>query len=174
MGPLDLDFRPTRPAAPLGWAILVLGLGVLATLPVLHRQWLAEAESLEAAAREMEARRPRPAASPGDRAAEEGLAAARKALEKARLPWNSLFAALEAADSQDVAILAILPDSPRSQVRIEAEARNLAAMLAYQRRLEQAGGLRQVTLVDHEAAADSGGAVRFHLAAAWGEDHGHP
>lgn len=174
MGPLHLDFRRSRPAGPLGWVLLALGLAALGILLALDRQWREEARALEAAVGEMEARLPRPAPSPRDRAAEEGAAAARKALEKAKLPWDGLFAALEAADDRDVAILAVLPDGPRRQVRIQAEARSLAAMLAYQRRLERDGRLRQVILVDHEASADPGEAVRFHLAAAWGEDNGRP
>ncbi|MBS1191791.1 MAG: hypothetical protein H6R10_3583 [Rhodocyclaceae bacterium] len=171
---LDIDFhRPPAPSA-LGWALLLAGVAALAALLAVQWQWREEAQELQAALQQAEARLPRnaPRRAGKDDAA---LAAARQAIAKARLPWDGLFAALESADNEDVAVLAVAPDGPRGLVKVHAESRNLAAMLAFQRRLEQGGGLRQVTLLEHDAAGDKGGApVRFHISAAWGGNHGHP
>jgi len=173
MHSLDLDFhRPPRPG-PWGRLLLLVGLLALGGLWGADRQWQEESRALGITAQRLEARLPRPAASRAG--SDQALAAARKALEKARLPWGSLFTALESADNEDVAVLAVIPDGPRGQVKIHAEARDLGAMLAYHRRLEQGGALRQVILADHETSGEGGTApVRFHISAVWGPDHGHP
>lgn len=173
MHTLDLDFhRPPRPS-PLGWLSLLAGLLALGGVLGVHRQWQEESRILVAEVRQIESRLPRRAAPRGG--GDEALAAARQTLEKAKLPWGSLFAALESADNQDVAVLAVLPDGVRGQVKIHAEARDLPAMLAYHRRLEQSGILRQVVLLDHESSKDAGATpVRFHISAAWGAERGRP
>jgi len=173
---LDLDFhRAPRPSA-WGWALLVAGLALAAALLGLHEELATDTARHQAALRRIEARLPgagrQEGAGTGDDAA---LAAARQALARAQRPWNQLLATLEAADDPDTAVLAITPDAARGQVKIHAEARHLAAMLAYHQRLQASAGLRQVSLVDHELVPSGAETpVRFHITARWGDGHGGP
>ncbi|MGE5490672.1 MAG: pilus assembly protein [Actinomycetota bacterium] len=175
MQALDIDFhRPPRPSA-LGWLLLAVGLAALAALLAAHRHWADGSERLQATLYSLESRLPRPTPAKSNGKNDEALTAARLALEKSRMPWGSLFKALESADNPDVALLAVTPEASRGLLKIHAEARDLSAMLAYHRRLEQEPVLRQVTLVDHETGGEAGVTrVRFHISAAWGPDHGHP
>jgi Tfp pilus assembly protein PilN len=90
-------------------------------------------------------------------------------VEKSRLPWDNLFASLESTDQTDVALLAIVPEVGRRQVKIHAEARDFGAMLAFQRHLQMNTNLSQVVLLDHTVNKDSAEKpVRFHIQANWG------
>lgn len=175
MQALDIDFhRPPRPG-PWGWLLLAVGLAALAALLAAHRHWADASERLQATLASLESRLPRPASARINGKNEEALAAARRVLDKSSMPWGSLFKALESADNPDVALLAVIPEASRGLLKIHAEARDLSAMLAYHRRLEQEPVLRQVTLADHETGGEAGVTrVRFHISAAWGPDHGHP
>jgi len=177
---LELDFqRPARPSL-FGWVLLLAGLAALAALLGVQHTLAQQTLARHATAKRIEALLPGAGATrtrnpDGDAA----LAAARQALERSKLPWSGLFAALEAADDKDVALLAVTPDVARGQLKIHAEARHLAAMLAFHQRLQHADGLRNVVLVDHEVSnavskEAAGPSVRFHIVAAWGADHGRP
>jgi hypothetical protein len=180
MRTLELDFQRPAPPSFLGWAILLAALVALAALLGVHHTLDGETRTLQAAVKRIEALVPGAAMvraqDPTDDAA---LTAARRALERSKLPWSGLFAALESADSKDVALLAVTPDVARGQLKIHAEARHLAAMLAFHQRLQQAEGLQRVALVDHEVSREESKdtaepSVRFHIVAAWGADHGRP
>ena len=84
-------------------------------------------------------------------------------------PGDRLFVTLEAVDGPDVALLMLSPDTRKRTLRIQAEARDVDAMLAYLRVLEQSGAFTQVVLVEHEIQdSDPQRPLRFSLAAAWG------
>ena len=101
--------------------------------------------------------------------------AARQQLDKAKLPWDNLFSALESTDQTDVALLAVSPEPLRQQVKIHAEARSFDAMLAFQRHLQMNTGLTQVVLTDHTVVKDvPEKPVRFHIIANWGMSHVNP
>lgn len=173
---LELDFQRPAPPSPLGWVILLAALVSLAALLGVHHTVANETRALQATVKRIEALVPGAATvsaqNPNDDAA---LTAARRALERSKLPWSGLFTALESADNKDVALLAVTPDVARGQLKIHAEARHLAAMLAFHQRLQQAEGLQRVALVDHEVSKEAAEpSVRFHIVAAWGADHGRP
>ncbi len=174
MRALAIDFQRRPPAHPLGWVVLLAGVSALAFL--LHAGRTFEQEELGqqqrlAAVNARLATVPRSAAP--DARADASLAAARQALDKAKLPWNELFSGLEAAHGSDVALLSVSPEVTRRQVRIQAEARDFAAMLAYHRQLQQQPGLGQVVLVDHVIVKDVPETpVRFQILAAWGTADG--
>jgi hypothetical protein len=173
---LELDFQRPSPPGLFGWMMLLAALAALAALAGVHHTLAEETRARHATVQRIEAVVPGAATArsqnPNDNAT---LTAARRALELSKLPWNGLFAALESADNKDVALLALTPDVARGQLKIHAEARHLAAMLAFHQRLQQAHGLYQVALVDHEVSKDAAEpSVRFHIVAAWGAGHGHP
>jgi hypothetical protein len=60
-------------------------------------------------------------------------------------------------------------------VKIHAEARDLASMLAFHRQLQQNPALAQVVLVDHTVMKDVPfKPVRFHILAQWGMQNANP
>lgn len=169
MRTLDIDFHRAPHPSVLGWILLAAGLTVAAGLATMHHAVNIETARHQTTLRSIETRLAKVTQPETGTASDDTtLAAAQQVLASAERPWNSLLTALEAADDKDTAVLSITPDTVRSQVRIHAEARHLAAMLAYQQRLQAENGLRQVTLIDHEMVRDSAEApVRFHINASW-------
>lgn len=176
MRPLAFDFQRRPRPHPAGWLLLLVGTVALAATLHLARgiaqdRHVQQLRLAQASARLAASSR----AAAGLPQRDAGFAAARQALEQARLPWAELFAALEAAQGEDVALLTLAPEAARRQVRIQAEARDFAAMLAYQEQLQRQPGLAQVVLVDHLVMKDQPHSpVRFQVLAAWETRHGQP
>src|SRR6185369_8462644 len=135
MRSLQFDFqRKTAPSAT-GWLLLVAGIAGLAGLG--QEQLRLDDQKAAQAARLAQLHAPGGSASlTGNEPDDKAVVAARKLLDGAKLPWDTLFTALEAAEGKDVALIAIAPDAQRRQVKIHAEARSLDAMLAFQRELQ--------------------------------------
>lgn len=174
MRPLQLDFHHHAGPGLLGWVILAGGLLTLGSLVWSHDHLRRSTDEVRVATRAAAPAAPaQPLVMPDVPPAE--LAAARDALVQIGLPWDDVFAALEDAAHRDVALLAVNPDPRKGEVRLAAEARDLAAMLAYHQRLETAPALRNVALIDHEVvASDPQHPVRFNITANWVIDHGRP
>lgn len=176
---VELDFvRRPRPSAA-GWALLAAGMLAAGAALWAGHEAAAGAAVHEAALRRIERTLPdavRAPLSPAEtRARDATLADMRRVQAQLELPWGELFATLEALASPDIALLALTPDARKRQLRIAAEARDLAAMLAYHRRLEDSAALRDVALVNHEIAEQQPGRpVRFNLVAAWDIDDARP
>lgn len=173
MNGFELDFqRGPRPSG-WGWLLLVVGGAALAGAVQVHHLVQQEAQSQARRLARAQATAPLPSAA--DAAEDPAVVAARRALELARLPWDTLFAALEATDRTDVALLSVAPETARRRLRIEAEARDLGAMLGFQRELQRSAALRDVVLVDHTMTKDGAEMpVRFALVANWGGTHAAP
>jgi Tfp pilus assembly protein PilN len=85
-------------------------------------------------------------------------------------PWADLFAALEAAPTQAVALMAIEPTVANRSVRLTGEARDAQAMLGYLAALQHDVRLSQVVLVSHQVQAQAPGTpVRFAIQALWAD-----
>jgi Tfp pilus assembly protein PilN len=65
-------------------------------------------------------------------------------------PWAALLAGLEAATPEDVALVSVEPDPPKSSVRLQAEAKTLDALLTYSQRLASVEPFGDVTLLKHD------------------------
>lgn len=177
MRPLQLDFQRRPRASAFGWLLLLAAgvtlAGLLQAHNVLAQQAAAHAATLHRIQVKLPAIDPAPRQSGAHNDA--ALLTARQVIEQSKLPWNGLFAALESADGQDVALLAVTPDVLRHRVKIHAEARDLAAMLVFYRHLQQSDGMAQVVLVDHAVSKETAEApVRFHVYAVWGGNHDSP
>lgn len=94
-----------------------------------------------------------------------------KAAAELHTPWAGMLADLEQASlasKDDVALLVIEPDPVLHRVRVLAEARTLAAALAYVQRLQNSGSLRNALLESHEIRTDeTERPVRVQITAAW-------
>jgi Tfp pilus assembly protein PilN len=97
------------------------------------------------------------------------LAAARDTAQRLSLPWSKLFAALEGAASDQVALLAIEPDPRAGTVSISGDSKDYLAALTYVLNLSRADSLSHVTLVRHETKQnDPQRPVAFTVSASWG------
>ena len=164
---LDLNFQPNHKPGLIGWGLLAFSLLTLGGLVWSHDQLRREMDSVRVAGKNPRAAAARSQGGRPEPAAAE-VASARQALDEIGLPWDDVFGALEGAAHKDVALLAVNPDPRRGSLRIMAEARNLAAMLAYHQRLQAAPHLRDVALTDHEVARDDPQRpVRFNIMATW-------
>jgi hypothetical protein len=98
------------------------------------------------------------------------LAAAAETVRRISLSWDGLFAALEAASSDKIALLGVEPDPKSRTVLITGEGKDYAAALAYVVELRRAGALARVHLVHHETKRDDPQkAVAFSIAASWSD-----
>lgn len=89
-------------------------------------------------------------------------------LDRLALPWDGLFADIEASVVPDVALLGIQPDARGHLVTLEGEARDLKALLTFLARLEAAPGLVDAHLTRHEIRQnDPNRPLAFTLQARW-------
>jgi Tfp pilus assembly protein PilN len=106
-----------------------------------------------------------PEPTPVDRRRE---AQARRLLVQLDAPWNDLFSLLERHASPQVGLLRLDPDAATGQVRLTALAKDLGAMAAWLRALEQDPRLSEVQLLQHQIEdLTPGRPVRFSLSAHW-------
>lgn len=165
--PLYLDFvRQRRHRALLGPALLAAAL--LASAGLIVWFTMLTGAGTDTAARETALsrrgstpQRDRPVALSAEE--EKRLAAA---LRQLTTPWESLLAGVEKAASDDIAVLALEQDAAQGTLKLLAEARHPAAMLAYLRRIEGSGALRSATLETHKIDVQQPGQpVRFSISA---------
>ena len=79
-------------------------------------------------------------------------------------PWSTLLDTLESVTPADVALVSVEPDAAQAAVRLQAEARSLQALLAYEQSLRAAPLFREVALIRHETnESDPVRPVRLHL-----------
>jgi hypothetical protein len=113
-----------------------------------------------------------PRTAPIRKATPEEVAAVRETVERLGMPWDRLFAALESAASDEVALLGIEPDPKAGTVLISGDSKNYLAALTYVLNLGRIDSLSRVQLVRHELKAnDPHGAVAFAVSAGWREGH---
>lgn len=168
---LRLDFAHPEPRPGwLGWILLALGLAA-----ALWAGWRYQGEAQKRQEAQARLAAMEPARSKAQRPAggrESALAAgARKVLAA---DWSGLLARLETSRSKQIALLALEADGAQGELRLEGNAKNLAAMLDYVQALEGAG-LGSVRLVSHTAMEEEGQEyVRFVAQARWGGPGGRP
>ena len=169
MRPLDLDFHPRR-LSRLGLACLAAGILAVAAVGADYQDaarqtglWQERLERLR--------QPPRQRATPragDDRDVQQMTQAAQAVSRDLQRPWADLFAALEKAKSDDVALLSLNPDASRGLVRITGEARQREAVLAFIERLDQDRALGNVMLVEDQIRQEvPERPVRFLISADW-------
>ncbi len=171
---IDLDFQYKPRSSFLGWGLLVGGLlvGVLLVGFYLdfHNQSEARRAELQRVERQLEVRglRQAPMSAADQQVNAASVAEMHRITAQMNLPWEGLFGMLETLPRVDVALLALTPDARKGQLRIAAEARDLAAMLAFHRELETSDALSDVSLLNHEIVTEEAERpVRFNLIATW-------
>lgn len=169
MRALRLDFCRTRRAprwiAPV---LMLLAAAFAAEVGFSFLKTYREVKKNEIALAKLDPRSYRPAR----RASAEEIAAAKDTLQRLSTPWDRLFGALEAAASENVALLAIQPDPKARTVLISGDSKDYLAALTYVLNLARSESLSRAQLVRHEMKPDPGKAVGFTVSAQWGEPRG--
>jgi hypothetical protein len=171
MYPLHLDFYAARPCSRwTGRALFALALvfsaqvgtsyvNVRQALDLGEAQLARSAQPLHAATA---------AGGATQRASPEEMRTARETIERLSLAWGNLFTALESTPGEDVALLAIEPDTRTGTALISGEGKDYAAALHYVSRLGAAKSLRDVYLVRHEMrSGESRRPLAFSVSASW-------
>lgn len=165
---IELDFVRRRPASRwAGRVLLAVSLGMAGEMAYTFVQLDQAVTANEAVVARAQPRRQAPAVAP------EEVAAARETVERLALPWTRLFAALEGAASDQVALLAIEPDTKSGTVTISGDSKDYLAALTYVLNLSRSDALSKVELVRHEVKQnDPQKPVSFSIQAAWNEPKG--
>jgi len=162
---IELDFIRRAPRSRwAGRVLLAVALGVAGDMAFTFVQLERAVKSNEATVARAQ---PRKAVT---QVSNDELALARDTVERLGLPWTKLFAALEAAANDQVALLAIEPDTKNGTVKITGDSKDYLAALGYVLNLSQAEALSNVQLVRHEVKQnDPQRPVAFSISAAWNE-----
>ena len=163
---IELDFIRRAPRSPwAGRVLLAVALGLAGDMAFSYVSLLRTVKQNESIVARAQPRKQ--VAAP---ASAEEVALARDTVERLALPWPKLFAALEAAASDQVALLAIEPDTKSGTVKISGDSKDYLAALGYVLNLSQADTLSHVQLVRHEVRQnDPQRPVSFSISAAWNE-----
>lgn len=166
----SLDLARDRDRVPL-WQWLVLAIGALSVFFVALQfvQLRKATGALEQRLAEVQQHRLAPARAPTpDAATLRDIEAANRIAARLTLAWEALFHEIEAAQTNDVALLAIQPNVARHSVQLDGEARNADATLEYIAALEAQPALANVSLLSHEIRQDDAEKpVRFSIQARW-------
>jgi hypothetical protein len=167
MQALKLDFSRRRPAPRwIAPALLALAVAFCADVGFSFLKVVSHVRKDEKA---LAALSPRQYA-PARKVAPEEIAAARETMQRLSTPWDKLFGALEAAASDQVALLAIEPDAKAGTVLISGDSKDYLAALTYVLNLSQADSLSHVQLARHEVRQnDPQKTVGFSVSATWGK-----
>lgn len=149
MKPLRLQVYPEPSIAPLGWVALAISVVILTCTGSFYL-WL-ESER-RAIAPQLVAQRASqlPQTNKRKSYSSKEMAAASAAITQLAAPWDRTFMLIERTLTSDVAYLQISPDPLKGTVSITAEARNVAAMLAYFGRISGRDDVDRATLMNHQ------------------------
>lgn len=165
MARLDFDFH-ARPARPRKLGIVLALAGVTA----LGWAWsnLQAARATEAGLATqiaaLEQARPRTAAQPATRADTAAQTAQTRIAAQLAYSWQPAFDALATARSSKIALVSLDAVQAKAQLKLVAEARQLADAVAFIETLQQQPGIRRAALTQHEVQEDDAQKpVRFNI-----------
>ena len=171
MRDLGLDFQPRRP----GLLTVVL---LLAGVVLCADAWLEDSalrgrlDEVEAKLTQAKRRADRVDAGKRDSRPENVFSAEeaktlRQTIGLIRIDWEQLYRSIDAATSEDIALLAIRPSAAGKAVQISGEARNMAAALAFVEALRREP-LDKAVLLSHQIKqSDPQQPILFEIAATW-------
>lgn len=152
MARLDFDFH-ARPARPRSLGIVLLLAGMVAAGWAWNAWQAARATQagldLQIAALERDS--PRKAARPASR----GDDARQRIAAQLAYAWQPAFDALAAARSEKIALVSLDALQAKAQLKLVAEARQLADAVDFVDALQQQPGVRRAALFQHEVQADA-------------------
>jgi len=172
MKPIALELDHLRKAprpARLSWLLLAIALAFAADIARSYVKARFEVDARTARlARLSSANTARESAGASRPLSQEEFAAAQDTILRLSMPWDNVFRALEAARSDDVALLSIEPDAGSGSLSITGEAKSYPAALSYVAWLAHEKTLKNVRLARHEIVkGDPRRPLAFTLAADW-------
>jgi hypothetical protein len=166
---IDLEFGREPPASTrAGWLLLLIAVVFAADVGRSYLALRDEYASLSAKITSIPGSElpAQPRYQPKD--LDREMIFARTTIRHIALPWNPLFKALGASDSEGVALLAVEPDADNGSIEITATAKDLPAMLTYLARLEANPFFPTVVLTRHELKKNNGPLpIYFVVDATW-------
>lgn len=173
MKPLAIDFAWQRRNWPHVAGLAVLALAAIAAiasgwayfqLHAAQERWQSDWRRLNGLATEQ-----RDTGTPEEQERMKAeLRFANQVIDRLDTPWDALFGAVEGAYSDQAILLSVEPDTERREVRLTAEAKDLAAMLEYLKQMRQSPVLRDAHLASHQInQQDALKPVRFTIEAGW-------
>lgn len=173
MADLHLDFvNPRRPATPVGWAVLAIGMLLLAAAVFWYARFVEPGiagteQEVARLQKELAAREP-VALKLSDAQLTTEWQKALAINQRLGAPWQKLLTMLESYVDEPVALLSIDPDLTKKDLLLTGEARNLEALLDFMRFLKRQSMLADVTLQSHQVNKhDRDRPVRFRISATW-------
>jgi len=169
---LELDhLRKTPRPARMSWLLLAIALAFAADVAFSYVKTRTEIEARTAKLARLSGALPaREATASTGALSKEEFGAAQGTILRLSMPWDNVFRALEAARSDDVALLSIEPDAGSGSLSIAGEARSYPAALTYVAWLSHEKTLKNVRLARHEIDRnDARQRVAFTISADWKE-----
>jgi hypothetical protein len=165
MRPLQIDFMRSRARWPWAGPMLLAVAAIFAGDVAFSYSKLVEVKKQnEATLAKLDPRSLRPA----KKASPDEVAVAKETVQRLSTPWTNLLSALEAAASEQVALLSIEPDPKAGTVLISGDSKDYLAALTYVLNLSRAETLSRVQLVKHEVRQNEPQKpVGFSVSAAW-------
>lgn len=112
-----------------------------------------------------------PRAKLGPAVPPEQIEAANRVVDAIDWPWDALLGAVERAAVDSATLLSVEPDPERRELRLQGEAKDSLAMLAYVRALAGQAPLSNVYLAGHQISLQGNQrAIRFTAQASWRDD----
>ena len=169
---LELDHLRKAPRPfKISWLLLVVALAFAADVGYSYFKTRLEVEAKTAKLARLSSAHPAreaAASTPAGPLSKEEFGAARDTILRLSMPWDNVFRALEAARSDDVALLSIEPDAGSGSLSITGEARSYPAALTYVAWLSHEKTLKNVRLARHEVDRnDARQRVSFTISADW-------
>jgi len=168
---LELDhLRKTPRPANVSWLLLAIALAFTADVGssyVVARSGVEAKSSRLARLSNAHSAREAVAPAAARSLSQEEFAAAQDTILRLSMPWDNVFRALEAARSDDVALLSIEPDAGSGSLSITGEARSYPATLTYVAWLSHEKTLKNVRLAKHEIQNEARRPVLFTISADW-------
>ena len=162
---LNIDFSPARPRASARSLVLLAG----ALLALAGSAWtcLAPWEASQAAKNSLTAARlnnaPQRSALTPNKAE-----AINRAIRQLNLPWDPLFAAVEARLGTRISLLSLEPDASNRVLHIQGEAKSPDDMLDFIAALDDQTFFQSAQLIRHEIVdSDKNKPIRFIAEALW-------
>jgi hypothetical protein len=165
MARLDFDFhaRPARPGR-LGIALALAGVAALGWAWMNLQTARASEAGLALQIADLEQARPHPVAKAPTPADDAAQAAQAHVAAQLAYSWQPAFDALAVARNSRIALLSLDAVQAKSQLKLTAEARQLADAVAFIDALQQQPGVKRAELTQHETQTDSDPhSVRFNI-----------
>jgi hypothetical protein len=170
MPPLELDYCRSGVSSRTGAYVLAAALAFAAHVGAQYLSLREDVASKEARLSAGAAKRAaRPAVQQPIDAEEYAFAG--ETIRRLSTPWGPFFRALESANTERVALLAIEPNVESRTVTLTGEARDYLVTLTYVARLAEQEPLKRVHLVRHEMRRDvPRRPIVFTISAGWKDD----